>query len=72
MANLEDLGIPSITDMTIDEGIEHLRLIRLNRRTPIKSQVTKPKKENKPKLDMDKLNEEGKNELLKTLLEMNK
>jgi len=36
MANLDDLPIPSITDMTPDEAIEHLRQLRLARRTPSK------------------------------------
>jgi hypothetical protein len=68
MANLDNLGIPSISDMTIDEGIEHLRLIRLNRRAPTKPPITKTKKvDTKPKLDMSKLSEEEKNDLLKIL-----
>jgi len=44
MANLEDLKIPSISDMSTDEAIEHLRQIRLSRRTPkkkVKSASTK-------------------------------
>lgn len=36
MADLEDLPIVSITDMTNDEQLELLRQIRLSRRTPTK------------------------------------
>jgi len=46
MANLENLEIKSITDMTSDEAIEYLRQIRLSRRMPekkIKSATTKAK-----------------------------
>lgn len=38
MADLEDLDISSIMDMSQDEAIEHLRQIRLSRRTPPKKQ----------------------------------
>lgn len=46
MADLEDLKIPSITEMSSDEAIEYLRQLRLSRRTPIKkvkSTATKAK-----------------------------
>ena len=36
MAKLDDLKIPSINDMSPDEAIEHLRQLRLSRRTPDK------------------------------------
>ena len=36
MAKIEDLNTPSITEMSADEAIEHLRQIRLSRRTPVK------------------------------------
>jgi len=36
MANLDDLDITSITDMSTDEAIEMLRQIRLSRRIPVK------------------------------------
>jgi len=39
MAGIADLGIPNLADMSRDEAIEHLRQIRLSRRTP----KTKPK-----------------------------
>jgi hypothetical protein len=34
MADLEDLGRQSITEMTTDESLELLRQLRLKRRTP--------------------------------------
>jgi len=36
MATIEDLNYRSISDMSQDEAIEHLRQIRLSRRTPVK------------------------------------
>jgi len=42
MATIEDLDFFSIVDASADEGIEHLRQIRLSRRTPVKK--TKKKK----------------------------
>jgi hypothetical protein len=54
MANLDDLGFSSITDRTTDENLETLRLIRLNRRTPVKltkqSSPRKVQKQSEPKL----------------------
>lgn len=38
MADLNDLGIPALTDMSTDEAIENLRQIRLSRRIPKKKQ----------------------------------
>lgn len=49
MADLNDLGYKSITDMTTDEAIEHLRQIRLSRRVPVKT--TKAKKTVKKKVE---------------------
>jgi hypothetical protein len=46
MATLEDLPHKSISDMSTDEAIEHLRQIRLSRRT----QKSSPKKEGKRKV----------------------
>ena len=40
MADLEDLGFLSITEMSNDEQLELLRQIRLGRRTPIKQTKT--------------------------------
>lgn len=47
MADLEDLGIKSILDMSQDEKIEHLRQIRLSRRVPVKSRKSSPTKKQK-------------------------
>lgn len=67
MSDLNDIPITSITDMTPDEAIEHLRQIRLARRTPNKppSSVTK-KREAKA---MPKMSAEQAAELLKLLEE---
>ena len=47
MANLDDLGKESITEMSTDDAIELLRQTRLSRRTPVKS--TKKSATKKPK-----------------------
>lgn len=44
MADLEDLGFLSITDMANDEALETLRQIRLSRRIPVKKTRTSSKK----------------------------
>ena len=50
MADLNDLGIPALTDMSHDEAIEHLRQIRLSRRIPVKKQSSSTvKKKSKAK-----------------------
>jgi len=46
MADLDDLGFTSITDMDTDEAIDLLRQIRLKRRTPEKRVVSKKRKIN--------------------------
>ena len=48
MTTIEDLGYKSISDMTIDEAIEHLRQIRLSRRVPVKK-VSSKRSSSKPK-----------------------
>lgn len=59
MATLEDLNYRSISDMTQDEALEHLRQIRLSRRVPVKktkkktSSVTKQKSKPLPKLNAE-------------------
>lgn len=54
MADLEDLGYDSISNMTQDEAIEHLRQIRLSRRVPVakpkKATTNKAKKKAAPKV----------------------
>ena len=47
MANIDDLNYESITDMPIDEAIEHLRQIRLSRRIPVKKTKSTSKKKAK-------------------------
>ena len=44
MTDLEDLKIPSISDMGADEAIEYLRQLRLSRRIPVKKVTTKKPK----------------------------
>jgi hypothetical protein len=76
MANLDSLGYASITDESRTEALERLRVLRLNRRTPLK--IAKPKstaaastktKNAKAKLS---LSESDKLELLKLILGENK
>lgn len=67
MANLDDLGVKSITDMTTDEALELIRQARLRRRTPIKTVKTTTKKPPKT-FDTSQLSEEDKAELLKLLM----
>lgn len=64
MATIEDLKIPSITDMGQDEAIEHLRQLRLSRRVPVKKQSNKKKTSTKPK---DKITKKQAASLLKLL-----
>ena len=58
MATIEDLDFTSISDMSTDEAIEHLRQIRLSRRTPVKKvstpkQVSKDAAKKLPKMTAD-------------------
>lgn len=59
MANLDDLTIPSITEMSTDEAIEMLRQVRLSRRIPVKKtkQITKKKSKAAPKVNSDQASE---------------
>ena len=41
MADLDDLEYVSISDMSPDEAIEHLRQLRLSRRIPVKRPAKK-------------------------------
>lgn len=43
--NLDDLNIPSISEVSNDEALELLRQIRLSRRVPIKTRVVTKKVE---------------------------
>ena len=51
MAQIDDLKIPSINEMSNEEAIEYLRQLRLSRRIPIKKQSksTKTKVKKAPK-----------------------
>lgn len=71
MANLDDLPIPSITNMTPDEAIEHLRQIRLARRTPAKmtASVARKKEAKASAKQPPKLSAEQAAEMLKLLEE---
>ena len=53
MADLDDLGFTSISEMTSDEGLELLRQIRLSRRVPVKSTKTTTKKKESPKVSSE-------------------
>ena len=64
MATLDDLKIPALTDMSSDEAIEHLRQLRLSRRTPVKKTKTTTKKKAKA---TPKINAKQAQELLKLL-----
>ena len=67
MADLNDLDIESISDMTPDEAIEHLRQIRLARRLPRKpSPASQRKKKEKA---LPKISAEQAANLLKLLEE---
>jgi hypothetical protein len=50
MANLDDLDFKSISEMGTDEAIDLLRQIRLSRRTPTKSKVSKTREKAKAKV----------------------
>lgn len=65
MTTIEDLNIKSILNMSHDEALEHLRQIRLSRRTPVKPPPkTSPKKESKA---MPKMSAEQAKKLLEML-----
>ena len=55
MATINDLDYTSISDMSQDEAIEHLRQIRLQRRMPTRTthQGKKKKTKAKPKINAD-------------------
>ena len=67
MADLESLEKKSISEMSPDEAIEHLRQIRLSRRVPFKKvQRSTPKTSARSK-PVPKLNAEQAAKLLKSL-----
>ena len=67
MADLNDLNIPSITDMSSDEAIEHLRQLRLSRRTPNKKKSAATKGKIKQAKTAKKITSDQAKELLKLL-----
>ena len=69
MADLESLNYQSISDMTTDEAIEQLRLIRLSRRIPDKKTKTTRKvtKKKVVKVDPNNMTADQIAELLKSL-----
>lgn len=66
MANLDDLGITSITDMSTDEALETLRLIRHSRRVPVKT--TAPSTKRKAEKATPNVSGDQAAELLKLLM----
>jgi hypothetical protein len=67
MSDLNDIPIPSITEMTQDQAIDYLRQIRLARRTPQKPSISYTKK--KESKAPTKLSQDQAAELLKLLEE---
>ena len=69
MSTLEDLNIKSILDMTNEEAIEHLRQIRLSRRTVKPRTVSNKKQETKAKTTkaINNMSKEQASNLLKLL-----
>ena len=59
MADLDDLTIIPITEMSTDEAIEMLRQVRLSRRIPVRKNMSsiKRKQVQKPKIDADQASE---------------
>ena len=59
MADIDDLGYTSITNMQNDEAIELLRQIRLSRRIPVKKTkgTTKKKAKAKPEISASEAEE---------------
>jgi len=67
MANLEDLKIPALTNMSQDEAIEYLRQLRLSRRVPVKKQSKSTVKKKAKAKAIPKVNAKQAQELLKIL-----
>jgi hypothetical protein len=58
MANLKDLVVVSLTEMSVDEGLELIRQTRLSRRIPVKkpkktTKATQKKRKAPPKVSTD-------------------
>ena len=67
MADLESIKIPSLTEMSTDEAIEHLRQIRLSRRAPVKKKSTSTKAKIKQSKSASGISKAQAAELLKLL-----
>lgn len=67
MSNLDDLGIPSITDMNTDEALELLRQIRLSRRVPVKKNSTRSSPRKAQQKALSNIDADQAAELLKLL-----
>ena len=66
MADLKDLGIEALSDMSKDDALERLRQIRLSRQVPVKK-PKKPKKPGTKKKATPKITPEQAKKLLKLL-----
>jgi ribosomal protein L22 len=67
MADLENIEIKSITDMSPDEAIEYLRQIRLSRRVPDKKRSASSKAKTKQSVAASKITKQDAETLLKLL-----
>ena len=67
MTTIDDLKLPSITDMSPDEAIEFLRQLRLSRRIPVKKQSESTIKKKAKAKAVPKVNADQAKELLKLL-----
>lgn len=67
MTTIEDLNLPSITEMSPDEAIEFLRQLRLSRRIPVKKQSKSTVKKKAKAKAVPKVNTDQAKELLKIL-----
>ena len=67
MTTINDLKLPSITEMSQDEAIEFLRQLRLSRRIPVKKQSAATVKKKAKAKATPKVNADQAKELLKLL-----
>ena len=67
MTTIDDLKLPSITEMSSDEAIEFLRQLRLFRRIPVKKQSESTIKKKAKAKAVPKVNADQAKELLKLL-----
>jgi len=67
MTTIDDLKLPSLTEMSPDEAIEFLRQLRLSRRIPVKKQSESTIKKKAKAKAVPKVNSDQAKELLKLL-----